>query len=70
MSMIENFENFAVNHSPAAPRELLAQHAPDEALEICRRLVRKYGEFLQWWPVIYDLAGKLRQEGIRLARPV
>jgi hypothetical protein len=41
-----------------------------QAKESCRRLVREFGELLQWWPVIYDAAKRLKADGIRLVRPV
>jgi hypothetical protein len=70
LSTIEMVADFSVHGSPATPRDLMENHSPEQAAEICRRVVRRYGELLQWWPVIYDAAGKLRQAGIRLARPV
>lgn len=69
-SFIERLADFAAHGSPAAPRELLKSHTSDEAAEICRRVVRRFGELLQWWPVIYDAAARLRGEGIRLVRPI
>jgi hypothetical protein len=70
LSMIENFKDFIVNRSPAVPRELSGVLPVEQAKESCKGLVRKYGELLQWWPVIYSAAGKLRAAGIRLVRPV
>jgi hypothetical protein len=70
LSMIENFKDFAVNGSPAAPREYADALPLEQAKESCKRLVRDFGELLQWWPVIYGAAVKLREDGIRLARPV
>ena len=69
-SFIERLTDFTVHQSPAAPRELLGTQSPEQAMETCRRVVRKYGELLQWWPVIYGAAGALREAGIRLARPI
>ena len=69
-SFIERLIDFTVHHSPAAPRELLEMQSPDQAMETCRRIVRKYGELLQWWPVIDDAARRLREAGIRLAQSI
>ena len=70
LSLIENFKKFIMHRSAAAPRELLETQSPDQAMETCRRVVRKFGELLRWWPVIYGAAGKLREAGIRLANPI
>ncbi|MGD0728411.1 MAG: hypothetical protein ABSB63_23155 [Spirochaetia bacterium] len=70
LSFIERLTDFTVHQSAAAPRELLATQSPEQAMETCRRVVRQYGELLQWWPVIYGAAGALREAGIRLARPI
>jgi hypothetical protein len=70
LSLIERLTDFTVHQSAAAPRELLETQSPDQAIETCRRVVRKFGELLQWWPVIYGAAKQLRDAGTRLARPV
>jgi hypothetical protein len=70
LSSIEKIADFSVHGSPAAPRELLGKQTPDQAIETCRRVMRRYGELLQWWPVIYNAARKLREDGIRFVRPV
>ena len=69
-SFIEKLTDFTVRQSAAAPRELLETQTPDQAMETCRRVVRRFGELLQWWPVIDDAARKLRAAGIRLAQPI
>ncbi|MGD0724596.1 MAG: hypothetical protein ABSB63_03450 [Spirochaetia bacterium] len=70
LSFIEELTDFTLHQSAAAPRELRETQSPEQAMEICRRVVRKYGELLQWWPVVHGTAGALRAEGIRLARPI
>jgi hypothetical protein len=70
LSFIEGLTDFTVHKSAAVPRELLETQSPDQALETCRRVVRKFGELLQWWPVIDGAARRLREAGIRLARPL
>jgi len=69
-SFIENLKDFVVHRSPAVPRELSGSQFTEQAKESCRRVVRKFGALLQWWPVIYGAARHLREAGIRLARPV
>ncbi len=67
---IEGLTDFTVHQSAAAPRELLERQSPDQAVETCRRVVRRFGELLQWWPVIYGAARRLREAGIRLAKSI
>jgi len=69
-SFIERLNDFTVRGPIAAPRELLASQSPEQAIESCRRGVRRFGQLLQWWPVIWDSARALREKGIRLARPI
>jgi hypothetical protein len=69
-SFIERLMDFTVHQSAAAPRELLGRQSPEQAMETCRRMVRKFGELLYWWPVIYGAAKELRAAGIRLSRPI
>lgn len=69
-SFIERLTDFTVHHSPAIPRELPESLSPEERIETARRCVLKFGQLLQWWPVIYHAAGKLRESGVRLARPI
>jgi hypothetical protein len=69
-SFIERLTDFTVHQSAAIPRELPESHSPEQAIEISRRVVRKFGQLLQWWPVIYGAAGALRAAGIGLARPI
>jgi hypothetical protein len=70
LSFIEKLTDFTVYHSAAAPRELLEKHSEDQAVETCRRMVRRFGELLQWWPVIDGAARRLRESGKRLVRRV
>ena len=70
LSFIERLTDFTVHKSAAAPRELLETQSPEQAMETCRRVVRKYGELLHWWPVIYGTARQLREAGTRLVRRV
>ncbi len=70
LSFIERLTDFTVHKSAAAPRELLETQTPEQAVEVCRRVVRRFGELLQWWPVIYGAAKKLRDADKRLVRRV
>ncbi len=69
-SLIENLKDFIVHRSPAIPLELCGGQSVEEAKESCKRLVRKFGELLYWWPVIHGAAKRLRDAGTRLARPL
>jgi hypothetical protein len=70
LTLIENFKDFIVHRSPAVPRELAGIQSTEQAKESCKRLVRKFGELLRWWPVIYGAAKQLREAGTPLVRPV
>ncbi|HYW81757.1 MAG TPA: hypothetical protein VFB30_00770, partial [Spirochaetia bacterium] len=70
LSYIERLIDFTTHQTPAAPRELLETQSPDQAVETCRRVVHRFGELLQWWPVIDETARRLREAGIRLAQPI
>jgi hypothetical protein len=70
LSFIERLIDFTVHQSPAAPRELLEKQTVDQAMDTCRRVVKKYGELLQWWPVMYGAARRLREAGTRLVQPI
>jgi hypothetical protein len=70
LAFIDKLADVAVRGSTAAPRELLGEQSTEQAMETCRRLVRRYGELLQWWPCIWNAARTLRADGIRLATPV
>ena len=67
---IEGLTDFTVHQSAAAPRELLETQSPDQAVETCRGVVRRFGELLQWWPVMDGAARRLREAGVRLVRPI
>jgi hypothetical protein len=69
-AFIDNLMNFTVHESAAVPRELLEKQTPAQAIETCRRIVRRFGELLRWWPVIDGAARRLRETGTRLARPI
>jgi hypothetical protein len=70
LAFIEKLADFTAHGLPAAPRELLGKQSAEQAMETCRRVVRRYGELLQWWPVISDAATRLRAENVRLAQPI
>lgn len=70
LSLIENFKDFIVHRSPAVPRELHGSQSEDQAVETCRRMVRRFGELLLWWPVIDGAARQLRESGKRLVRRI
>ncbi len=69
-SFIERLTDFTVQQSAAIPRELPESQSTEQKIETSRSVVRRFGQLLQWWPVIYDAAGKLREAGIRLAKPI
>jgi hypothetical protein len=69
-AFIDNLMDFTMHESAAVPRELSEKQAPAQAIETCRRIVRRFGELLRWWPVIDGAARRLRETGTRLARPI
>jgi len=70
LSMVGDFKDLVTQGSPVVLREFSEFQPVEQAKESCRRLVREFGELLQWWPVIYDAAKRLKEDGIRLVRPV
>jgi hypothetical protein len=63
-------EDFAINGRVGLAHDLLAGRSEDEALTLGRRLTSKFGELLQWWPVIWETARKLNGEGRGAALPL
>lgn len=51
------------------PRELAAGRPPDDARALAQRLLRRYGELLEAWPVLTEAARRLRAREERLVRP-
>jgi len=45
------------------PLDLLYNRTPDEAREVARRLISRFGMLLCWWPAIIDRARELRKQG-------
>jgi hypothetical protein len=52
------------------PRELQPGRTTEEALELMRQWVGRYGELLQAWPALVDAARRLRGNEQRLAKAV
>lgn len=52
------------------PLNLRANRTPEEARELMRQLVLRYGQLLQHWPAMVRGAAELKTRGISLARPV
>jgi hypothetical protein len=69
-SLIENLMDFVVHGSAAVPSELHDNQPVEQAKESCKRIVRKFGELLYWWPVIYGAAKKLHDADKRLVRRI
>ncbi len=51
------------------PIDLRSGRSPDEAMELCRAMVREYGELLVWWPAIVEAARGLREAGLGMLPP-
>ncbi len=56
----------AARKDDAIPTDLNACFG-GEAAERFRRLVRRFGELLQWWPAVVEAARELRRRGVRPA---
>jgi len=52
------------------PLDLLYGRSLEQAAEMSRALVRRFGEVLSAWPTMTDAARELRARGIRVSRPV
>jgi hypothetical protein len=52
------------------PLDILYGRSLDEARELSKRLVLKFGQLLYWWPEIVKQTQRLRIEGTRLAQPI
>ena len=48
------------------PQDLLEGRSVDEARQLAKRLIVKFGHLLYWWPEIFAAAKSLRARGIRL----
>jgi hypothetical protein len=54
----------------AIPPDMLKGRSEDEAIEIYRNLIFRFGELLVWWPYIMNATKELKEQGFRLAKPV
>ncbi|MDQ6876289.1 MAG: hypothetical protein M3082_01060, partial [Candidatus Dormibacteraeota bacterium] len=50
------------------PEDLPSAQSGEERTDPTRRLVRRFGELLEWWPAIFDRARALQADGSRLVR--
>jgi len=56
-----------LNDDCFVPRDLSEKLGPSEARRKTRRLIRRFGELLYWWPEIVGAAKRLRERGCRPA---
>jgi hypothetical protein len=68
--VIQNMRESFRRQEVSVPLDLLRKRNLDEAREMTRRLVFKFGQLLCWWPEMVEAARKLKREGYRLALPV
>ena len=68
LARIEAFRSLALDEELDIPADLRAGRSPKEARALSRRLVRRYGELLYWWPVIVAAAKDLRNNGKGMLR--
>jgi hypothetical protein len=54
----------------ALPLDLRQRRGEDEAWQVLRRLLARYGRLLQWWPALRDEARRLRAAGHPLSEGV
>jgi hypothetical protein len=52
------------------PADLIPLFGVEQALAAFQRLVRQFGELLQAWPEVVEAARRLKEKGVRPARPV
>ena len=52
----------------AIPLDLLSGRSSEDARELARRLICRFGELLCWWPNIVRIARNLKSEGLELGR--
>ncbi|HET58016.1 MAG TPA: hypothetical protein ENN35_06195 [Deltaproteobacteria bacterium] len=67
---IHSLEHFALHGQVTVPRDLLPGRTPEEARALGQKLIGRFGELLRWWPVIWNAARRMNEEGRGLARPL
>jgi hypothetical protein len=65
---IEVLQAYAQSEHIDIPTVLLSGRDPVVARDLCRRLVRQFGELLFWWPEIIDAAKELQDNGQGMLR--
>ncbi len=50
------------------PEDLPAARSDEERKQLTRRLVRRFGELLEWWPAIFERGRALQANGSRLVQ--
>ena len=68
LNRIEALRRYAQSECIDIPSDIGPGRDPKEARALCRRLVRRYGELLYWWPVIFDAAKDLKDCGKGMLR--
>ena len=68
LNRIEAFRDLATSDDLDIPSDIGPGRDPKEARALTRRLVRRYGELLYWWPVIFDAAKDLKDCGKGMLR--
>ncbi len=65
---IKSMEEFALKGEASVPSDLLQGRTPSEARALGKKILGMYGELLYWWPLIYDTARAMKQEGVEITR--
>jgi hypothetical protein len=68
--LIDTLSEAMVRPDHSRPLDLEERFGVDEAPAAFQRRLRNYGELLHHWPTMFDAAKQLRDEGVRVARPL
>jgi hypothetical protein len=52
------------------PLDLCRERAGGARLLITREILTRFGQLLEWWPVMVEAAKMLQEQGITMAKPV
>lgn len=67
---IETVRAQSISDALIMPSDLLEGRSEEESKKLFQKLVYKFGELLIWWPIIVELAKKLRSSGQGLLKRV
>jgi hypothetical protein len=65
---VESLREAMATDAYFVPEDLPSARSDEERMNLTRRLVRRFGDLLEWWPVIFDRARVLQADGPRLVQ--